>query len=39
LLELADRLTLKNDLEVAREIQNAMLPAGPPGRRASRSSG
>jgi len=29
LLEVADRLTLKNDLEVAREIQNAMLPAGP----------
>ena len=29
LLEVADRLTLKNDLEVAREIQDAMLPAGP----------
>ncbi len=28
LLEVADRLSLKNDLEVAREIQNAMLPAG-----------
>jgi serine phosphatase RsbU (regulator of sigma subunit) len=28
LLEVADRLTLKNDLEVAREIQNAMLPSG-----------
>jgi serine phosphatase RsbU (regulator of sigma subunit) len=28
LLEVADRLTLKNDLEVAREIQNAMLPGG-----------
>ena len=26
LLEVADRLTLKNDLEVAREIQSAMLP-------------
>jgi serine phosphatase RsbU (regulator of sigma subunit) len=26
LLEVADRLTLKNDLEVAREIQQAMLP-------------
>ncbi len=29
LLEVADRLSLKNDLEVAREIQRAMLPAGP----------
>jgi serine phosphatase RsbU (regulator of sigma subunit) len=29
LLEVADRLTLKNDLEVAREIQNAMLPGEP----------
>jgi serine phosphatase RsbU (regulator of sigma subunit) len=28
LLEVADRLSLKNDLEVAREIQNAMLPGG-----------
>jgi sigma-B regulation protein RsbU (phosphoserine phosphatase) len=28
LLELADRLSLKNDLEIAREIQQAMLPAG-----------
>jgi serine phosphatase RsbU (regulator of sigma subunit) len=28
LLELADRLTLKNDLEIAREIQQAMLPNG-----------
>jgi phosphoserine phosphatase RsbU/P len=28
LLELADRLSLKNDLEVAREIQQAMLPSG-----------
>jgi serine phosphatase RsbU (regulator of sigma subunit) len=28
LLEVADRLSLKNDLEVAREIQNAMLPSG-----------
>ena len=28
LLELADRLTLKNDLEIAREIQLAMLPRG-----------
>ena len=28
LLEVADRLSLKRDLEVAREIQNAMLPAG-----------
>ena len=28
LLEVADRLSLKDDLEVAREIQNAMLPAG-----------
>jgi serine phosphatase RsbU (regulator of sigma subunit) len=26
LLEVADRLTLKNDLEIAREIQKAMLP-------------
>lgn len=26
LLEVADRLTLKNDLEIAREIQQAMLP-------------
>jgi sigma-B regulation protein RsbU (phosphoserine phosphatase) len=28
LLEVADRLSLKNDLEVAREIQEAMLPRG-----------
>ena len=28
LLEVADRLNLKNDLEIAREIQLAMLPAG-----------
>ena len=28
LLEVADRLSLKNDLEVARDIQQAMLPAG-----------
>ncbi|MGE5243708.1 MAG: PP2C family protein-serine/threonine phosphatase [Betaproteobacteria bacterium] len=28
LLELADRLSLKNDLEIAREIQQAMLPNG-----------
>jgi serine phosphatase RsbU (regulator of sigma subunit) len=28
LLEVADRLTLKNDLEIAREIQQAMLPRG-----------
>jgi serine phosphatase RsbU (regulator of sigma subunit) len=28
LLEVADRLSLKNELEVAREIQLAMLPAG-----------
>jgi serine phosphatase RsbU (regulator of sigma subunit) len=28
LLEVADRLSLKNDLEVARQIQNAMLPNG-----------
>jgi sigma-B regulation protein RsbU (phosphoserine phosphatase) len=28
LLEVADRLTLKNDLEVARDIQLAMLPGG-----------
>jgi len=28
LLEVADRLTLKNDLEIAREIQKAMLPPG-----------
>ena len=28
LLELADRLSLKNDLEIAREIQQAMLPSG-----------
>jgi phosphoserine phosphatase RsbU/P len=29
LLEVADRLSLKNDLEIAREIQQAMLPRGP----------
>jgi sigma-B regulation protein RsbU (phosphoserine phosphatase) len=29
LLEVADRLSLKNDLEIAREIQQAMLPKGP----------
>src|SRR5262249_61194696 len=28
LLEVADRLSLKNDLEFAREIQQAMLPTG-----------
>ena len=28
LLEVADRLSLKNDLEIAREIQQAMLPDG-----------
>ena len=28
LLEVADRLSLKNDLEIAREIQQAMLPRG-----------
>jgi sigma-B regulation protein RsbU (phosphoserine phosphatase) len=28
LLELFDRLTLKNDLEIARDIQQAMLPSG-----------
>ena len=28
LLEVADRLSLKNDLEVARDIQQAMLPGG-----------
>ena len=28
LLEVADRLSLKNDLEIAREIQKAMLPPG-----------
>lgn len=28
LLEVADRLSLKRDLEIAREIQQAMLPAG-----------
>ena len=28
ILELADRLSLKNDLEIAREIQRAMLPTG-----------
>ena len=28
LLEVADRLTLKNDLEIAREIQQSMLPRG-----------
>jgi len=28
LLELADRLSLKNDLEIARDIQQAMLPPG-----------
>jgi sigma-B regulation protein RsbU (phosphoserine phosphatase) len=29
LLEVADRLSLKNDLEIAREIQQAMLPKAP----------
>src|SRR5256885_12611709 len=29
LLEVADRLSLKDDLEIAREIQHAMLPSGP----------
>lgn len=29
ILELADRLSLKNDLEIARDIQQAMLPTGP----------
>jgi phosphoserine phosphatase RsbU/P len=29
LLEVADRLSLKNDLEIAREIQQSMLPHGP----------
>ncbi len=29
LLEVADRLSLKNDLEIARDIQRAMLPKGP----------
>jgi sigma-B regulation protein RsbU (phosphoserine phosphatase) len=29
LLEVADRLSLKNDLEIARDIQQAMLPKGP----------
>src|SRR5688572_2439853 len=29
LLEVADRLSLKNDLEIAREIQQAMLPTAP----------
>lgn len=28
LLEVADRLSLKNDLDIAREIQQAMLPSG-----------
>jgi sigma-B regulation protein RsbU (phosphoserine phosphatase) len=28
LVEVADRLTLKNDLEIARQIQQAMLPSG-----------
>ncbi len=28
ILELADRLSLKNDLEIARDIQRAMLPTG-----------
>src|SRR5207249_11918409 len=28
LLEVADRLSLKNDLEIARQIQQAMLPPG-----------
>jgi hypothetical protein len=28
LLEVADRLSLKNDLEIAREIQKSMLPPG-----------
>ena len=39
LLEVADRLSLKNDLEIAREIQQAMLPrGGVPGAAASRRS-
>ena len=38
LLEVADRLSLKNDLEIAREIQQAMLPAGLSRRRASKPS-
>ena len=38
LLEVADRLSLKRDLEVAREIQNAMLPEGTWSGRASRRS-
>jgi phosphoserine phosphatase RsbU/P len=29
MLEVADRLVLKNDLEIARDIQSAMLPRGP----------
>ena len=39
LLEVADRLSLKNDLEIAREIQQAMLPRGLSARPASRSLG
>ena len=38
LLEVADRLSLKNDLEIAREIQQAMLPAACTARQASRRS-
>lgn len=29
-LEVADRVTMKRDLEIAREIQNWLVPAGPP---------
>jgi len=29
-LELADRVTMKRDLEIAREIQRRLVPAGPP---------
>jgi sigma-B regulation protein RsbU (phosphoserine phosphatase) len=29
-LELADRVMMKRDLEIAREIQNSMMPATPP---------
>ena len=39
MLEVADRLSLKNDLEIAREIQLAMLPrAGVPSAAASKRS-
>ena len=38
LLEVADRLSLKGELEVAREIQLAMLPSGTYASATSRSA-